>query len=147
MTVPPGCTDSRWGWPTRRFAIWMMSGQGSGMGASVRVVRPSFTDSPAWSSPRPQPLRHPGDLTFGAAMQLGHLADGGTGLEHGVDSDHGNVVAPERLEHPLEHPIPLVPGEIHVEVGRVLPVLVEEPLEHQVGADRVHVGDAQQVAE
>ena len=51
------------------------------------------------------------------------------------------------LEHVLQGLVPLVPGEVHVDVGRVLPAPVEEALEEQGVAQGVHVGEAQEVGD
>ena len=56
-------------------------------------------------------------------------------------------VAGVLLEHVLQGLVPLVPGKVHVDVGRILPAPVEEALEKEGVAQRVHVGEAQQVGD
>jgi hypothetical protein len=49
-------------------------------------------------------------------------------------------------EHVGQDPVALVPGEVEVDVGWILALEVEETLEDEVGAERIHMGDAETVA-
>ena len=45
-----------------------------------------------------------------------------------------------------QHVVALVPGKIEIDVGRILPLGIEEALEEEPGAERLDVGDAEAVA-
>ena len=60
---------------------------------------------------------------------------------------HHGGAARVLFEDVFQRLVPLVPGEIDVDVGRVLPAPVEEALEEKGVAQRVHVGDAKQVGD
>ncbi len=87
------------------------------------------------------------DLAGRAAVHLGHFAERAPQLEGVVVGYHrgaGHGVAPE---HVGQHVVALVPGKIEIDVGRVLPLGIEEPLEQEPGAERLHVGDAETVGD
>ena len=92
-------------------------------------------------------LRHDPELGVGQAERLAHLADG---RARPVRVDHGDargaVVAVAREHHVVDV---LAPRRLHVDVDvrRLVAHRVHEPLERQVVADRVHVGDGGQVAD
>ena len=92
-------------------------------------------------------LRHDAELDVGQAERLADLADR---RARPVRVDHGDarraVVAVAREHHVVDV---LAPRRLHVDVdvGRLVAHRVHEPLERQVVADRVDVGDAGEVAD
>ena len=91
-------------------------------------------------------LRDDADLGVGHAEGLAHLADR-RARAVGVDHRHapGALFAVAAEDHVVDV---LAPGGLHVDVdvGQVLAHRIHEPLERQVVAERVDVGDAGQVA-
>ena len=86
------------------------------------------------------------DLTGGAAVHLGHLAERAAEPEAVVIRDHrglGPGILPEDVG---QHVIPFVPGEIQIDVGWVLPLGIEEALEEEPGAERLDVRDPEAIA-
>ena len=87
--------------------------------------------------------------------QLRDLVDDAVGnLEHAAGVAHGgarghrregddlrDAVAAVLLAHVVDDALAAFDGEVDVDVGHRLAARVEEPLEHQVVADRVDVGD------
>src|SRR5262249_25749971 len=59
--------------------------------------------------------------------------------------DLGHVVAAVALDDVLDHPLAAVVGEVHVDVGHLAPLRVQETLEGQAQLDRVDVRYAEQV--
>ena len=89
-----------------------------------------------------------GDLVaqrVGVAQHAGCVAHRGPGLDPPEGDDLGHMVAPVALGRVVDHLVPMARVEVHVDVGHRHPRRVEEPLEQQVVADRVEVGDAQAV--
>ena len=65
---------------------------------------------------------------------------------HGSESDDLAYTVPAvTLAHILDHLTPAFEAEVHVDVGHRDTFGVEEPLEQQVEAKRIHVGDLQSV--
>ena len=88
-----------------------------------------------------EPVHH----GVGDPVGLGRLAEGGTRLKGVVGRDHGHPVPPVGRVDVLDHLVPPLPAEVHVEIRPVRALLVEEALEGEPVADRVHVGDAENV--
>ena len=86
------------------------------------------------------------DLAGGAAVHLGHLAQRAAQPEAVVVGDHRRLGTGIGAEDVGQHLVPLVPGKIEIDVGRILALGVEEALEEQSGAERLDVGDAETVA-
>ena len=86
------------------------------------------------------------DLAGRAAVHLGHLPQRAAEPEAVVVRDHRRLGAGIVPEDVGQHVVPLVPGEIEIDVGRILPLGVEEALEEESGAERLDVGDAEAVA-
>ena len=86
------------------------------------------------------------ELAVGPPVGLGHGAQRALGLEEGVVGHHGHPVAAVALEHLLDDGIALIPGEVDVHVRRILALLGEEALEHEVRGHGIHVAEAQGVA-
>ncbi len=95
--------------------------------------------------------RHPAgdlaDLGGGAAVHLGHLAQGAREAQAVVVAHHRRARFGVLAKDPRENPVALVPRKIEVDIGRVLARRVEEALEEQVGAQRFDVGDAEAVGD
>ena len=89
---------------------------------------------------------HLADLAVGAAVDLGHLAERAAEAEAVVVGHHRGLRMGIAAEDVGQHVVALVPGEVEVDVGRVLPLGVEEALEQEPGAERLDVGDAEAVA-
>src|SRR5712692_3020129 len=62
-------------------------------------------------------------------------------------ADHSRVGRSIALEHRGDDFIALAPIEIEVDVGQIRPTGVQETLQRQLEADRIDVGDAEQVAD
>ena len=73
------------------------------------------------------------------------LAERQARLHGRVCRHHSHMVIAVSLIDVVDHVVPQPPAEVHVEVGEVLPALVQETLEWQVEADRVHVRDAERI--
>ena len=87
------------------------------------------------------------DLGGGVSQGLGHDPDRRAGA-HGVDVGHdSHVFVSESLVDVLDHLVPARGTEVHVDVGHLAAVGIEEPLEQQVVADRLAGGDIQRVAD
>ncbi len=93
-----------------------------------------------------KPLRDVPDLGLGESVDLRDFVDRRLGAESNVIRDHrgprGRAVL---LEHGQLDRVPLVPREVDVDVGRILPLGREEALEEEVVTHRVDVGDAEEV--
>ena len=77
------------------------------------------------------------DLGGGESQGLGHDPDRRAGA-HGVDvGHHSHVFVSESLVDVFDHLVPARGTEVHVDVGHLAAVGVEEPLEQQVVADRL----------
>ncbi len=111
----------------------------------VRVLGEQPVDRDVVAVPR-NPAGHLADLARGAAVHLGHFAQRAAELEGVVVRHHRGAGHRVAAEHPGEDVVPLVPGEVEVDVGRVLPLRVEKALEQEPGAEWLHVGDAERVA-
>ncbi len=92
------------------------------------------------------PAGHLADLAGWTAVHLGHLAQRAAEPEAVVVRDHRRLGAGVLPEDVGQHVVALVPGEIEIDVGRILPLGVEESLEEEPGAERLDVGDAEAVA-
>ena len=79
------------------------------------------------------------------AEHAGGVADRGPGLDGRVGDDLRHVVPAVLLGRVADHLVPVAGVEVHVDVGHRDAARVEEALEQQVVADRVHVGDGQAV--
>ena len=93
--------------------------------------------------------------------QLRDLVDDAVGnLEHAARVAHGcarghrregddlrDAVVAVLLAHVVDDALAAFDGEVDVDVGHRLAARVEEPLEHQVVADRVDVGDRERVGD
>ncbi len=90
-------------------------------------------------------LGHPVAEGVGVAEHAGGVADRGPGLDGRVGDDLRHVVPAVLLRRVADHLVPVAGVEVHVDVGHRDPARVEEPLEQQVVADGVHVGDGQAV--
>jgi hypothetical protein len=86
------------------------------------------------------------DLAGGTAVHLGHLAQRSPQSKAVVVRHHGRLGPGIPLEDVRQHPVALVPGKIEVDVGRVLPLGVEEALEQEPRTERLDVGDPEAVA-
>ena len=53
--------------------------------------------------------------------------------------------SPYCVQHALNHRVALIPGKIHVDVGRVLAARIQKAAEVEVVLDRADIGDAQAV--
>ena len=90
-------------------------------------------------------LRDGIDLDVGQAEGLAHLADRRPRAVRVHHRDAAGRSFPWREDHVVDV---LAPGglDVDVDVGQLLAHRVDEPLERQVVTERVHVGDAGQVA-
>ncbi len=89
---------------------------------------------------------HLGQAVDHAERQLHHppdVAQHGAGLQGAEGDDLRHAVAAVALLHIADHLLPPVLAEVDVEVGHGHPLGVEEALEDQPVADRVHPGDQQ----
>ncbi len=59
---------------------------------------------------------------------------------------HGGAFTSVGALHKINHFIPLVPGKIHVNVGKISPVGTEKSTKEELVADRIHVGNTEQIA-
>ena len=85
------------------------------------------------------------DLVLGQAEHLAELPHHRPVLEGVVGAEQGHVLV--AVEDVARDVVAVGPGEVEVEVGRVGPVEVDEPLEVEVQFNRVDVGDAQEVGD
>ncbi len=92
------------------------------------------------------PARHLADLAGRPAVDLGHLAERAAETEAVVVGHHRRLGPGIRLEDVGQHVVALVPGKIEIDVGRILPLGIEEPVEEEAGPQRLDVGDAEAVA-
>ena len=92
-------------------------------------------------------LGHRVHLDLGIPQGLAHLADGRAGP---IRVDHGHTGAPVLAVPRQDHVVDvLAPGrfDVDVDVGELVAERVQEPLEHEVVADGVDIGDAGEVAD
>ena len=87
----------------------------------------------------------PGDFSVRETVYPGDPADGSAGFQGHVVRDPGGAFPAVFPDHVLDDPVALVPGKIHVQVGRVVPLRVQEPFEEKVGFQGFHLGDREAV--
>ena len=87
------------------------------------------------------------DHGFREAHGCAHLTDGHARPEGHDVGDHPGAVGAVFLVDVLQHLLAVVSGEIDVDVGRALVILMEESLEEQVVRDGIHARDAEQVGD
>ena len=91
---------------------------------------------------------HPGDpvhVPVAHAHASADVPEGGLG-GHGPEGDDlGDVVAAVPVDHVVQHLVPPVVLEVHVDVRHLLPLQVQEALEDQAVLQWVDVSDAQAV--
>ena len=85
------------------------------------------------------------DLVLGQAEDLAEFAHHRPVLERVVGPEQGDVFV--AVEDVARDVVAVRPREVEVEVGRIGPVEVDEPLEVEVQFDGVDVGDAQEVGD
>ena len=85
------------------------------------------------------------DLVLGQAEDLAELAHHRPVLEGVVGAEQGDVLV--AVEDVACDVVAVRPREVEVEVGRIGPVEVDEPLEVEVQFNRVDVGDAEEVGD
>ena len=85
-------------------------------------------------------------LGRGQAVDFGDFPQRHARLEPDVVCHHGGVAA-VACEHGMQHGVALVPGEVHVDVGRVCAARVEEAFEVEVVLEGADVGDAEGVGD
>ena len=107
---------------------------GPGVLKRQRGVRPAL-EQPA----------HPADFVRRHAVDLGHFANGRAEREAVLIGDHGRAGRSIAGEDEIQDAVPLVPREININVRRIVPAGIQEPLEEQIVPDRVHVGDPQAI--
>ena len=79
-------------------------------------------------------------------MHLGHLAERAAQAEAVVVGHHRGLGMGIVAEHVGQHVVALVPGEVEIDVGRVLALGIQESLEQESRAERLDVGDPETVA-
>ena len=91
---------------------------------------------------------HPGypvHVPVAHAHASADVPEGGLG-GHGAEGDDlGYVVAAVPADHVVQHLVPPVVLEVHVDVRHLLPLQVQEALEDQAVLQRIDIGDAQAV--
>ena len=92
-------------------------------------------------------LRDPVDDAVGDLEHAAGVADGGAGGHRREGDDLRDAVAAVLLGHVVDDALAAGDGEVDVHVGHRLAARVEEPLEQQVVADRVEVGDLEAVGD
>ena len=92
-------------------------------------------------------LRDPVDGAVGDLEHAARVADGGARGHRREGDDLGDAVAAVLLGHVVDHALAAGDGEVDVDVGHLLAARVQEPLEQQVVADRVEVGDLEAVGD
>ncbi len=90
-------------------------------------------------------LRDAVDGAVGQAHDAAGVAHRGLRGELRERDDLRHALAPVLLGHVRDHALAAVHGEVDVDVGHRLAPGVQEPLEEQVVAQRVEVGDAQRI--
>ena len=85
------------------------------------------------------------DAAVGDPEGLGGLAKRRARPERGVGGDHGDAIGAVGLVDVSDDLVAPAPAEVDVEIGTVTPGRVEEALEAEPVAQRVHVGDAEAV--
>jgi hypothetical protein len=85
------------------------------------------------------------DLRRWDSKYLGYFPNRRSAAESYMVGYHGGTFSPVGALHKVEHLIPLVPGKINVNVGKIPPIGTEKPAEEELVADRIYVGDAKQV--
>ncbi len=83
------------------------------------------------------------DLFFRQTEDLAQLTHYGTVLKGIVRSEDGAILEP--LEDVARNIGTVAPGKVEVEVGWILSVEVDKPLEVEVELDGIHIGDAQNI--
>jgi hypothetical protein len=63
-----------------------------------------------------------------------------------VIGHHGRSQVGILPEDIRENVVPLVPGEVEIDIGRIPPFRIEKALEQETGTQRIHVRDAEGVA-
>ena len=87
------------------------------------------------------------DERFREPHRGAHLADGHARPEGDDVGHHAGAVRAVFVVHVLEHLLAVVGGEVDVDVGRALVILVQETLEEQVVRNRIDTCDPEQVGD
>ena len=87
------------------------------------------------------------DLVFRQPVDLGDFAHRAGGLEADLVANHRRLGPAESRQRPLNDFVAFVPGEVDIDVGRVDAPGVEEAVEKQIVAQRIDMGNAQQVTD
>ena len=85
------------------------------------------------------------DVAVGEAEGAARVAEGGLGAEGAEGDDLGHPVGPVAVDDVGDDLVPAIVLEVHVDVGHLLALDVEEALEDQPVLQRLHVGDSQAV--
>ncbi len=89
----------------------------------------------------------PLDLPGRQAQHLPQLADRSPHAEGREGGDQRRTIVAEAVVHARDQPLADVPGEVEVDVGQPVQVLVQEAPQRQPVGDRVDVGEPGQVAD
>src|ERR1700730_6764976 len=87
------------------------------------------------------------DHCFREAHGSADLADRHARSEGDDVGDHPGAIRAVLLVDVLEHLLAMVGGEIDVDVGRALVILVEESLEEQVVRNGIYTRDTEQISD
>ena len=86
-------------------------------------------------------------LGVGQVVDAGDVADDHLGAERAVGDDVGHAVVAVLPAHVIDHFAAAAHAEVDVEIGRGNALGIEEALEEELEAERVEVGDAQQIGD
>jgi len=92
-------------------------------------------------------LGQPVGLDVGQVVHAGHVADDHLGAKRAVGDDVGHALVAVFLADVADDLAAAAHAEVDVEVRRRYALGVEEALEEQLEAERVEVGDAEQVGD
>ncbi len=85
------------------------------------------------------------DLRRWDSIYLGYFPNRRPAAEAHMVGYHGGAFSPVGALHKVEHLIPLVPGKIYVNVGKVSPISTEKSTEEKLVANGIHMGNAEQI--
>ena len=81
------------------------------------------------------------DLFIRQPIHLSHLTHRGAGLKKDLAGYHGGAMESIFFEHISNNVIPLIPGEININIRHVHPLRMNEAFKLQIVADRVNLSD------
>jgi hypothetical protein len=124
-------------------------GRAIGGARRARRVRRAIVRERPFERRRLEVARHtPGERVHARqrhAQRLGRLAERRARAQRGVRADHGHAIVSVGVVHVRDDLVATTPAQVHVEVGAIAALRMEEPLEAQAVTHRVHARHAERI--